>query len=82
MSVIYYFRSGIIYNVGSITILLNETDTNPADVAATLSRLPQSLSEAVEALEKDEVLHELLGQKLVVAIKGVRKVTLLSFRFH
>ncbi|XP_023638546.1 protein fluG [Capsella rubella] len=48
-------------------------DVNPADVAATLSRLPESLSEAVEALDKDEVLHELLGQKLVVAIKAVRK---------
>ncbi|WZZ81572.1 protein fluG-like [Brassica napus] len=48
-------------------------DTNPADVAATLKRLPESLSEAVEALEKDQVLHELLGQKLLVAITGVRK---------
>ncbi|ESQ45170.1 hypothetical protein EUTSA_v10010120mg [Eutrema salsugineum] len=48
-------------------------DTNPADVAATLKRLPESLSEAVEALEKDELLHELLGQKLLVAITGVRK---------
>ncbi|CAH2064248.1 unnamed protein product, partial [Thlaspi arvense] len=48
-------------------------DTNPADVAATLKRLPESLSEAVEALEKDEALHELLGQKLLVAITGVRK---------
>ncbi|KFK34567.1 hypothetical protein AALP_AA5G162400, partial [Arabis alpina] len=48
-------------------------DVNPADVAATLKRLPQSLSEAVEALDKDQVLHELLGQNLLVAIKGVRK---------
>ncbi|KAG2329124.1 hypothetical protein Bca52824_000304 [Brassica carinata] len=48
-------------------------DTNPADVAATLKRLPESLSEAVEALEKDQAFHELLGQKLLVAITGVRK---------
>ncbi|CAF2168637.1 unnamed protein product [Brassica napus] len=48
-------------------------DTNPADVAATLNRLPETLSEAVEALEKDKVLHELLGQNLLVAITGVRK---------
>uniref|UniRef100_A0A1J3HL43 Protein fluG n=1 Tax=Noccaea caerulescens TaxID=107243 RepID=A0A1J3HL43_NOCCA len=48
-------------------------DINPADVAATLKRLPESLSEAVDALDKDQVLHELLGQKLLVAIKGVRK---------
>lgn len=55
--------------------LFDETSvTNPADVAATLKRLPESLSEAVEALEKDQVLHELLGQKLLVAITGVRKV--------
>ena len=52
------------------------TDINPADVAATLNRLPETLSEAVEALDKDKVLHDLLGQKLLVAIKGVRKVTL------
>ncbi|KAF3525184.1 hypothetical protein F2Q69_00048915 [Brassica cretica] len=48
-------------------------DTNPADVAATLNRLPETLSEAVEALEKDKVLHELLGQNLLAAITGVRK---------
>ncbi|KAL0866515.1 hypothetical protein Bca101_045633 [Brassica carinata] len=38
--------------------LPDPTDTNPADVAATLKRLPETLSEAVEALEKDKVLHE------------------------
>lgn len=43
-------------------------------MAATLKRLPESLSEAVDALDKDRVLHEFLGQKLLVAIKGVRKV--------
>ncbi|CAA7019124.1 unnamed protein product [Microthlaspi erraticum] len=48
-------------------------DVNPADVAAKLKRLPESLSEAVDALDKDQVLHELLGQKVLVAIKGVRK---------
>lgn len=56
-------------------ISFDETsDTNPADVAATLKRLPESLSEAVEALEKDQVFHEFLGQKLLVAITAVRKV--------
>ncbi|CAH8375263.1 unnamed protein product [Eruca vesicaria subsp. sativa] len=53
--------------------LPNPIDTNPADVASTLKRLPKTLSESVEALEKDKVLHELLGQNLVVAITGVRK---------
>lgn len=59
----------------SFAFLCNETsDSNPADVAATLNRLPETLSEAVEALEKDKVLHELLGQNLIAAITGVRKV--------
>ncbi|KAJ4869846.1 glutamate-ammonia ligase [Raphanus sativus] len=48
-------------------------DTNPADVADTLKRLPETLSEAVEALEKNKVLQELLGQNLIAAITGVRK---------
>lgn len=48
-------------------------DTNPYDVASQLQRLPKSLSESVEALEKDEVLRDTIGEKLLVAIKGVRK---------
>ncbi|MFS7937096.1 putative glutamine synthetase, catalytic domain-containing protein [Helianthus anomalus] len=38
-----------------------------------LQRLPVSLAESVEALAKDTVLEALLGEKLLVAIKGVRK---------
>ncbi|KAM7468233.1 hypothetical protein LguiB_015795 [Lonicera macranthoides] len=46
---------------------------NPHDLGTQLQRLPLSLSESVEALEKDMVLEELIGKKLLTAIKGVRK---------
>lgn len=48
-------------------------DANPFDVASQLERLPQSLSESVEALENDKVLREMIGEKLFAAIRGVRK---------
>ncbi|KAK1403366.1 Glutamate-ammonia ligase [Heracleum sosnowskyi] len=38
-----------------------------------LQRLPQSLSESVDALEKDSALEKLIGEKLLLAVKGVRK---------
>lgn len=47
-------------------------DKNPS-LCANLSRLPQSLTESLEALKKDSVLEDLIGEKLLVAIKGVRK---------
>ncbi|KAF7149318.1 hypothetical protein RHSIM_Rhsim03G0088700 [Rhododendron simsii] len=48
-------------------------DTNPASLDSEPQRLPRSLSESVEALEKDGVFSDLIGEKLLVAIKGVRK---------
>ncbi|KAA8516596.1 hypothetical protein F0562_016898 [Nyssa sinensis] len=48
-------------------------DTNPHSLEAELQRLPKSLSESVEALQKDKVLKDLIGEKLLVAIKGIRK---------
>ncbi|MBA0776666.1 hypothetical protein Gotri_011631 [Gossypium trilobum] len=48
-------------------------DANPATLEGKLSRLPKSLRESLEALQKDNVLKELIGEKLVVAITGVRK---------
>ncbi|KAK5836393.1 protein fluG [Gossypium arboreum] len=48
-------------------------DANPATLEGKLPRLPKSLSESLEALQKDNVLKELIGEKLVVAITGVRK---------
>ncbi|KAE8692507.1 protein RIC1-like protein [Hibiscus syriacus] len=48
-------------------------DANPATLEGKLPRLPQSLSESLEALRKDKVLKEMIGEKLFVAITGVRK---------
>ena len=50
------------------------TDTNPHSLADKLHRLPASLSESLEALQKDSVLTDLFSEKLLVAIKGIRKV--------
>ena len=52
------------------------TDTNPDSLADKLRRLPASLSESLEALQKDSVLTDLFSEKLLVAIKGIRKVCL------
>ncbi|XP_052113421.1 protein fluG [Arachis duranensis] len=38
-----------------------------------LRRLPTSLSESLEALHKDDLLKEFIGENLMVAIKAVRK---------
>lgn len=55
-------------------ISLCETDENPSNLSAELNRLPRSLSESLEALEKNTVLKDQIGEKLFVAIKGIRKV--------
>ncbi|CAI9097920.1 OLC1v1034439C1 [Oldenlandia corymbosa var. corymbosa] len=48
-------------------------DENPDNRKEEIQRLPKSLSESLEALEKDTLMHELMGEKLLTAIKGVRK---------
>ncbi|KAL6987313.1 glutamine synthetase [Sarracenia purpurea var. burkii] len=48
-------------------------DQNPSILDSKLQRLPTSLSESVDALDKDNFLKDLIGEKLLVAIKGVRK---------
>ncbi|XVE76107.1 hypothetical protein DITRI_Ditri12bG0146700 [Diplodiscus trichospermus] len=48
-------------------------DANPATLEGKLARLPASLSESLEALQNNNVLREMIGEKLFVAIKGVRK---------
>ncbi|KAK7830757.1 protein flug [Quercus suber] len=52
-------------------------DTNPHSLADKLHRLPASLSESLEALQKDSVLTDLFSEKLLVAIKGIRKTCLI-----
>ncbi|XP_006662411.2 protein fluG [Oryza brachyantha] len=49
------------------------TESNPADYASKLKRMPQDLTESVEALAADEILHDLIGDKLVTAVIAVRK---------
>ncbi|KAM0896246.1 hypothetical protein ACQ4PT_023321 [Festuca glaucescens] len=48
-------------------------ESNPADYASKLKRLPQDLLESVESLAADKTLHELIGDKLITAIIAVRK---------
>lgn len=52
-------------------------DANPASLDGKLQRLPTSLSESVQALEKDDILRDMIGEKLLIAIKGIRKVHLI-----
>lgn len=51
-----------------------ETDGDPDILKENLQRLPVTLAESVEALEKDPLFKEMIGENLLVAIIGVRKV--------
>ncbi|KAJ8753951.1 hypothetical protein K2173_001849 [Erythroxylum novogranatense] len=53
--------------------LPDPVDANPATLHGKLQRLPLSLAESLEALKKDKVMEELIGEKLLAAVKGVRK---------
>ncbi|XP_073223978.1 protein fluG [Cicer arietinum] len=46
-----------------------DTDPNPEN----LERLPTSLSESLEALDKADFLEEFIGEKLLTSIKAMRK---------
>ncbi|CAN1275941.1 Protein fluG [Linum perenne] len=48
-------------------------ETNPSLSEGKLQRLPQSLSESMEALDNDHLFDDLIGRNLLVAIKAVRK---------
>lgn len=48
-------------------------DVNPDTIRTNVQTLPRSLSESVEALDRDQVLQELIGQRLSAVVKGVRK---------
>ncbi|XP_052173846.1 protein fluG [Diospyros lotus] len=54
-------------------------DENPSNLGSELLRLPKSLSESVEALEKDSVFKDLMGKKLLVAIRGIRKAEIAHY---
>lgn len=49
-----------------------ETDANPNP--ENLQRLPASLSESLDALNKDDFLKEFMSDKLLTSIKAIRKV--------
>ncbi|PON48998.1 Glutamine synthetase, type III [Parasponia andersonii] len=57
-------------------------DTNPSSLGAELQRLPKSLSESLAALNEDNVMTDLIGEKLLVAIKGVRKAEIDFYSKH
>lgn len=48
-------------------------DENPDNRKGEVPRLPKSLSESLEALTENVILREMLGEKLLVAVEGVRK---------
>ena len=52
------------------------TEANPSSLEKELQRLPKSLAESLEALNKDDVFMDFLGEKLLTAVEGVRKVSL------
>lgn len=54
--------------------VIKKTEANPSSLDKELQRLPESLSEALRALDADNVMTEMIGEKLLTAIKGTRKV--------
>ena len=54
-------------------------ESNPADYASKLQRLPQNLQESIDSLSGDKVLHELIGDKLVTTAIAIRKVSIVSY---
>ncbi|XP_062117384.1 uncharacterized protein LOC133831196 [Humulus lupulus] len=57
-------------------------DTNPSTYAPELKRLPKSLSESLAALNEDNFMTDLIGEKLLVAIKGIRKAEVDFYSNH
>ncbi|XP_054807482.1 protein fluG-like isoform X2 [Prosopis cineraria] len=58
-------------------------DTDPESYPEKLQRLPSTLSESLEALdEDDDIFKEFIGEKLLTAIKAVRKAEINYFSEH
>ncbi|XP_028777160.1 protein fluG [Neltuma alba] len=58
-------------------------DTDPEGYAEKLQRLPITLSESLEALDKDDdIFKEFIGEKLLTAIKAVRRAEINYFSEH
>lgn len=48
-------------------------EINPSYLGSEVPRLPNELRESVEALEKDQILRDLIGEKLVTSVLAIRK---------
>ncbi|XP_011657677.1 type-1 glutamine synthetase 1 isoform X1 [Cucumis sativus] len=57
-------------------------DTNPSYMDLKFQRLPQSLSEALEALENNNMFTNLIGERLLTAIKEIRKAEVNHYSKH
>lgn len=57
-------------------------DINPHLLGTKLNRLPTSLSESVNALRKNDVFRDLIGEKLLTAIIGVREAEIDYYSRH
>ncbi|XP_019461605.1 PREDICTED: protein fluG [Lupinus angustifolius] len=55
-----------------------DTFPNPEN----LQRLPKSLSESLEALNEDDIIKEFIGEKLLIAIKAIRKAEIDHYSSH
>lgn len=56
-----------------LIFLFNGTERNPS--ASDAERLPNDLCGSVKALYENKILKDLIGEKLVTAVIGVRKVS-------
>ncbi|KAL9228092.1 hypothetical protein vseg_003706 [Gypsophila vaccaria] len=57
-------------------------EANPSSLDGELKRLPMTLIESVNALQKDNIFEELLGTNLVTAVKGVRKAEIKNYALN
>ncbi|KAK9168560.1 hypothetical protein Syun_000700 [Stephania yunnanensis] len=55
--------------------VVTKSGTNPSSLDGKIQRLPKELSDSVDALEKDAILKDFIGEKLVTAVIGVRKIS-------
>ncbi|XP_060967693.1 protein fluG [Cannabis sativa] len=57
-------------------------DTDTSTFGQELKRLPESLSESLAALNEDNFMGDLIGEKLLVAIKAIRKAEIDFYSNH
>ncbi|XP_047316540.1 protein fluG-like [Impatiens glandulifera] len=60
-------------------LLPEPVEENPYNLVGKLKRLPESLEESLEALNKDAVMEDLIGSKLLVVIKAIRKAEIAHY---